>query len=152
MDIARIRYAILGTLTIIWLNVILPYVKQIMRIGPIIFPRPPINSSEKHLLIATSIVLALSSFIFAYLEFKNSENTKPRTKKKFFPCCSEGPAHLIRFRKYSACISMSCPNISGICCREIKLKSSAETTPYTISPIGKRIKMMFMDEHEILSP
>ena len=85
MDNLRIRHAILGTLTIIWLNFILHYVKQINILGPIIFPKPSLSFSEKFMFIVISTVLALSLIIFAFLEFKNSEDTKPRTNKKILP-------------------------------------------------------------------
>jgi hypothetical protein len=85
MDMARIRYAILGTLSFIWLHVILPHVIRIMGLGPIIFPRPPISMSEKHLLIATSTVMIISSLIFALIEFKNLKKSKPKSKKSLLP-------------------------------------------------------------------
>jgi hypothetical protein len=56
-----------------------------MGFGPIIFPRLPINQSEKNSIIVTSTVLALSSIIFALIEFKNSNKTKSRTKKNLLP-------------------------------------------------------------------
>lgn len=82
---ARIRFAILGTLSFIWLYVILPYVKRIMGFGPIIFPRPSISTSDKYLLIITSTVMTLSSLIFALIDFKNLNKSKPKQKKRLLP-------------------------------------------------------------------
>jgi hypothetical protein len=56
-----------------------------MGFGPIIFPRPPISSSEKHLLIVTCTVITLSSLIFAFIEFKDLNKSKPKHKKRFPP-------------------------------------------------------------------
>jgi hypothetical protein len=56
-----------------------------MGFGPIIFPRPPISTSEKHILLIISTVITLSSLIFALIEFKDLNKSKSKQKKRLLP-------------------------------------------------------------------
>jgi len=89
MKIARIHYAVLGTLTVIWLGVILPHIKQTLFLEPIAFPRQSINHLESNILITISFLLIFYSFLLGKKLLINSSNnsiqrefsSKPNKKK-----------------------------------------------------------------------
>lgn len=85
MYVFRIRYAIFGTLTILWLGIILPYIKQIIGLGPIVFPRPPVSKFEVLKLITISATLASSSFILGLIEIRKSELKTFKSKRRIVP-------------------------------------------------------------------
>ena len=62
MNSSRLRYTAIGTLSILWLNVVIPLLKDTLGYGPTIFPKTPINRVEVLKLIASSFLLAFTLF------------------------------------------------------------------------------------------
>ena len=80
---SRLRYTTIGTLSIIWLNIVIPLFKDAMVYGPTIFPKTPINQLELLKLTASSLLLAFSLFFqgLDVLRKPNYSNQLVATKK-----------------------------------------------------------------------
>ena len=86
MIYTRLRYATIGVFSIVWLSVVIPLLKMILGIGVIFFPRPPIIETQIHLLLITSILLVISIFSQAVIEFKkNADVSINKSRKKLVP-------------------------------------------------------------------
>ena len=79
---SRLRYTTIGTLSIIWLIVVIPLLKDTLVYGPTIFPKTPINQIMVFKLIASSLLLAFSLFFqgLGALGKPNSSNQLSSTK------------------------------------------------------------------------
>ena len=86
MNSSRLRCTAIGTLSIIWLNVVIPLIKDNLGIGVIIFPRPLITETQIHLLLISSILLVISIFSQALIELSNiSDVSINKSRKKLVP-------------------------------------------------------------------
>ena len=80
---SRLRYTTIGTLSIIWLNIVIPLFKDAMVYGPTIFPKTPINQLEVLKLTASSLLLAFSLF-FQGLDARACLQKVPKNDTMFF--------------------------------------------------------------------
>jgi len=85
MNSTRLRYTTIGTLSIIWLNIVIPLLKDTLTYRSTIFPKTPINQIEVLKLIASSLLLTFSLFRQGIIKLKTTDLCKPQNSKKMIP-------------------------------------------------------------------
>ena len=81
----RLRYTAIGTLSITWLNIVIPLLKDTMGFGPTIFPYTPINQLEVLKLLSSSLLLAFTLLFQGLGALGKPNNNQLIATKKITP-------------------------------------------------------------------
>jgi len=85
MNSTRLRYTTIGTLSIIWLNIVIPLLKDNLAYGSTIFPKTPINQVDVLKLTASSLLLAFTLLFQGLGALGKPNNNQLIATKKITP-------------------------------------------------------------------